>query len=63
MKSISLFEDYRILRLDKHYYRNQLVAGIPMFKVSYKSRTFVSDQSKSCKAVQDELLKDPVAGT
>ena len=53
----------QILRLDKHYFRNQLVAGILMFRVSSKSRAFVSDWSKLCKADQGELLKDPVAGT
>ncbi len=55
--------DSRILRLDKHYFRNQLVAGILMFRVSSKSRAFVSDWSKLCKADQGELLKDPLAGT
>jgi hypothetical protein len=55
--------DSRILRLDKHYFRNQLVAGILMFRVSSKSRAFVSDWSRLCKEDHGELLKDPVAGT
>jgi hypothetical protein len=55
--------DSRILRLDKHYFRNQLVAGILMFRVSSKSKAFVSDWSKLCKENQGELLKEPVAGT
>jgi hypothetical protein len=61
MKRISLFEDFRIPRLEKHYFRDQLIAGTLMCRVSSNSRAFVSDWSKLCKSDQGESLKDPVA--
>lgn len=55
--------DPKIFGTDQHFFRNQLVAGVLMFRVSTKSKLFVEDWLKLCMFDQGSLLRDPKPGT
>ena len=56
--------DQRLLPIDKHYFRNQVVAGVLMFRITSETKDFVSEWFNMCKLNQGSLLVDtiPVSG-
>jgi hypothetical protein len=52
-----------IFNTDRNFFRNQVVAGILMFRVSSSSRLFVEDWLKLCMVGRSSLLSDPVTGS
>jgi hypothetical protein len=52
-----------LLPSDRHYFRNQVVAGILMFQVGPLAKRVVSDWLDMCSIEQGRLLKEPEAMT